>query len=175
MEPNLMLRRVGYDWAFATIFPALFLTAAALRATVLRRARVRPWRPSPGLLRAAVAAGVIGVILPLVVVSAWLIPLVWIGWVLLLEPVNYRRGRPSCLADLAGGDASRGFALLGSGLVGGVLWGFWYHWAVTKRTYTVPYPPDTKLFAMPVLGYPGFLPVALAGFAMNHWRRGLFG
>ena len=30
MEPNLFLRRVGYDWAFATIFPALFLTAAAL-------------------------------------------------------------------------------------------------------------------------------------------------
>src|SRR2546427_4957300 len=107
MEPNLMLRRVGYDWAFATIFPALFLTAAALRATVLRRARVRPWRPSPGLLRAAVAAGVIGVILPLVVVSAWLIPLVRIGSVLLLRPVNYRLGPPSCLADLARGDASR--------------------------------------------------------------------
>src|SRR5437879_11983956 len=101
MEPNLLLRRVGYDWAFATIFPALFLTAAVLRSTVLRRARVRPWRPSPGLLRAAVAAGVIGVILPLVGVSAWLIPLVWLGWRLLLEPVNYRRGRPTVLADPA--------------------------------------------------------------------------
>ena len=175
MEPNLMLRRVGYDWAFATIFPALFLTAAALRATVLRRARVRPWRPSPGLLRAAVAAGVIGVILPLVVVSAWLVPLVWIGWVLLLEPVNYRRGRPSCLADLAGGDASRVLALLGSGLVCGVLWEFWNYWAVTKWTYTVPYPPDTKLFEMPVLGYLGFLPFALECFAMYHGLRGLLG
>src|SRR5437773_944721 len=100
MEPNLMMRRVGYDWAFATIFPALFLTAAALRATVLRRAHVTPWRPSPGLLRAAVAAAVIAVILPLVAFSAWLVPLVWIGWVLLLEPVNYRRGRPPCLAVL---------------------------------------------------------------------------
>ena len=42
LEPNLFLRRVGYDWAFATIFPALFLTAAALRATVFSRCRVRP-------------------------------------------------------------------------------------------------------------------------------------
>ena len=73
MEPNLLLRRLGYDWAFATIFPALFLTAAALRATVLRRARVRPWRPSTALLRAAVAAGAVGVVLPLAVVSAWLV------------------------------------------------------------------------------------------------------
>jgi hypothetical protein len=175
MEPNPLLRRVGYDWAFATIFPALFLTAAALRATVLRRAHVRPWWPSPGLLRAAVAAGVISVVLPLVVVSAWLVPLVWIGWVLLLEPVNYLRGRPSWLADLAVGDASRVLALLGSGLVCGVLWEFWNYWAVTKWTYTVPYPPGTKLFEMPVLGYLGFLPFAVECFAMYHGLRGLLG
>ncbi|MGH7393746.1 MAG: hypothetical protein ACREM3_30465, partial [Candidatus Rokuibacteriota bacterium] len=45
LEANPFLRRVGYDWAFATILPALFLTAAALRATVFARARVRPWAP----------------------------------------------------------------------------------------------------------------------------------
>ena len=28
LEPDPWLRRVGYDWSFATIFPALFLTAA---------------------------------------------------------------------------------------------------------------------------------------------------
>ena len=27
LEPNLWVRRMGYDWAFATIFPAMFLTA----------------------------------------------------------------------------------------------------------------------------------------------------
>ena len=50
MEPNLWLRRLGYDWAFATIFPALFLTAAILRASVFRGVRVPPWRPSPSAL-----------------------------------------------------------------------------------------------------------------------------
>ena len=44
LEPNLFLRRVGYDWSFATIFPALLLTATVLRATLFRRLRVRPWR-----------------------------------------------------------------------------------------------------------------------------------
>jgi hypothetical protein len=175
LEPNLLLRRVGYDWAFATIFPALFLTAAALRATVFKRARVRPWRPAPGLLRAAVAVGAVSVVLPLALVSPWLVPLVWTGWALLLEPLNYRRGRPSWLADLAAGDASRVAALLASGLVCGVLWEFWNYWALTRWTYTVPYPPEAKLFEMPVLGYLGFLPFALECFAMYHGLRGLLG
>src|SRR2546429_904910 len=38
LEPNPLLRRVGYDWSFATIFPALFLTAAALPPAGFRSA-----------------------------------------------------------------------------------------------------------------------------------------
>ncbi len=173
MEPNLFLRRVGYDWAFATIFPALFLTAAALRATVFKRTRVRPWRPPESVLRAAVVVGAVAAPLPLVVVSVWFVPLVWTGWVLLLEPLNYKRGRPSWLADLAAGDASRVLALLASGLVCGALWEFWNYWALTKWTYTVPYPPDVKLFEMPVHGYLGFPPFALECFAMYQFVRGV--
>jgi len=173
LEPNLFLRRIGYDWAFATIFPAMFLTAAVLRATVFRRARVRPWRPPPGLLRLAIAAGVVGVVLPLVVVSQWLVPLVWAGWVLLLEPLNYRRGLPSWLGDLAQGDASRLLALLGGGAICGVLWELWNYWAATRWTYTVPYLGGVKIFEMPVLGYLGFPPFALEAYAMYRWMHGL--
>src|SRR5439155_196994 len=83
LEPNLFLRRVGYDWAFGTIFPALFLTAAALRATVFARCRVRPWTPPRALLTVCVVTGVVAVATPLIVVSRWLVPLVWLGWLLL--------------------------------------------------------------------------------------------
>jgi hypothetical protein len=175
LEPNLFVRRVGYDWAFATIFPALFLTAAALRAAVFRGARVSPWRPSSRVLRLAVAAGAVCVTLPLAVVSAWLVPLVWIGWILLLEPLNSRRGRPSWLADLAGGDASRVLALLTSGAICGLLWEFWNYWAATRWTYTVPFLGDVKIFEMPVLGYLGFPPFALECYALYHWLRGWLG
>src|SRR5881397_2810906 len=175
LEPNLFLRRVGYDWAFATIFPALFLTAAALRATVFARFRVRPWTPSRKLLVAAVVSGAVSVALPLIVVSQWLVPLVWLGFLLLLEPINARRGRPSWLGDLARGDASRLFALLASGAVCGALWEFWNYWAATKWTYTVPYLGHVKVFEMPILGYLGFPPFALECFAMYHWLRGRLG
>jgi len=175
LEPSLWLRRLGYDWAFATIFPALFLTAAALRATAFRTVRVPAWRPSPATLDVAIALGVVGVALPLVVVSAWLVPLVWMGFVLLLEPLNARAGRPSWLADLARGDGSRLVALLVSGGLCGVLWEFWNYWATTRWTYTVPYLGDVKIFEMPVLGYLGFPPFALECYAMWHWLRGRLG
>lgn len=175
LEPDPLLRRVGYDWAFATILPALFLTAAVLRASVFRGLRTRPWRLPPRVLQAAVGLGAISVALPLIVVSPWLVPLVWLGWVLLLEPLNCRAGRPSWLADLARGDASRLAALLGSGAACGVLWEFWNYWAAARWTYTVPYLGDLKVFEMPVLGYLGFPPFALECYAMYHALRGLLG
>jgi hypothetical protein len=112
LEPDPLLRRIGYDWSFATIFPALFLTAAVLRARVFAGARVAPWRFPGGFLRAATVIGAGLTVLPLVIVDARLVPLVWTGLVLLLEPTNYRRGRPSWLGALAAGDASLVLALL---------------------------------------------------------------
>jgi len=144
-----------------------------LRVTLFRRVRVKPWRLSRGTLRALVAAGAVAAVLPLVVVSAWLVPLVWMAFALLLEPLNARAGRPSWLADLGRGDASRLAALLGAGLVCGVLWEFWNYWAATRWTYSVPYLGGVKAFEMPVLGYLGFPPFALECFAMYHWLRGV--
>ena len=175
LEPNLFLRRLGYDWSFATIFPALFLTATVLRARVFRRVRVRPWRPPRATLRALVVVGAVAAVLPLVIASAWLVPLVWVAFTLLLEPLNARAGRPSWLADLGRGDASRLAALLAAGVVCGALWEFWNYWAATKWTYSVPYLGHVKIFEMPVLGYLGFPPFALECFAMYHWLRGRLG
>src|SRR5215813_5672087 len=41
LEPNLWLRRIGYDWAFATITPALLETAQLFQATIFGGDRVR--------------------------------------------------------------------------------------------------------------------------------------
>jgi hypothetical protein len=175
MEPNPWLRRIGYDWAFATIFPALFLTAAVLRGSVFRGVRVRPWRPSATVLRGCAVLGAVMAVVPLVIVSSWLVPLVWVGWALLLEPMNARAGRPSWLADLARGDAARLLALLVAGAACGLLWEFWNYWATTRWTYSVPYLGHLKVFEMPVLGYLGFPPFALECYAMYHWLRARLG
>jgi hypothetical protein len=174
LEPNLFLRRVSYDWAFATIFPALFLTSELFRASLFSGLTGRrPFRLSAGWRRVLIAAGAVSVTLPLLVVSAWLVPLVWVGYALLLEPINYRRGAPSWLREIEGGDYRTVVSLLTSGLVCGFLWEFWNYWALTKWTYTVPYGEGMKLFEMPLLGYLGFPPFALEAFAMYHFLRSL--
>jgi hypothetical protein len=171
LEPNPLLRRVGYDWAFATIFPALFLTARALAVIVFADLRIRPARLPRWALSLSIVSGAFAVVLPLAVVSPWLVPLVWVGWALLLEPINYHRGAASWLRGLERGDASHVAALLASGLVCGALWEFWNYWAITKWTYTVPYLPRVRLFEMPVLGYLGFPPFALESYAMYNFLR----
>ena len=174
LEPNLWLRRIGYDWAFATIFPALFLTAEALKATLFSRlAGRRPLRLPAWARPLSMTLGALAVALPLLVVSAWLVPLVWVGYVLLLEPINERRGAVSWLREAAAGDYRTLASLLVGGMVCGFLWEFWNYWALTKWIYTVPYWGEGKLFEMPVLGYLGFPPFALEAFAMYHFLRSL--
>ena len=174
LEPSFPLRLAGYTWAFATIFPALFLTAEGLRASVFAPlAGRRPFRLPPWARAASIWLGAVAVALPLLVVSRWLVPLVWVGYLLLLEPINHRRGAPSWLRELEAGDYRTLAALAGSGLICGVLWEFWNFWALSRWTYTVPYGGDWKIFEMPVLGYLGFPPFALEAFAMYNFLRSL--
>lgn len=174
LESNPYLRRIGYDWAFATIFPALFLTAELLRASLFRSLTLtRGIRFSRSGLHLMVALGSLAAIIPLIIVSKWLVPLVWLSWVFVLDPLNYLRGSPSITGDLARGHLGRLAALLASGAVCGVLWEFWNYWAITKWTYTIPYLGDIKIFEMPVLGYFGFPPFAVECWAMYVFCRSL--
>src|SRR6266436_6620391 len=131
LEPNLFLRRVGYDWAFATIFPLLFLTAELFRETVFtekgRGLTIKIPRPILIALALLVAAGAIG---PLLYPSAWLAPVIWLSFVFLFDPVNALRGQPSISNDLRDGDWRRQWSLLLRGLVCGGLLEVWNYWAI---------------------------------------------
>jgi hypothetical protein len=181
---NPYLRRVGYDWAFATIFPALFETAELLRATIFRR----PVRDEPttrpevsrelpkGLLCLLVVVGAACALVPLFVVNVWLVPLVWLGLALFFDPLNALRGWPSATADLLRGRWRRPASLALAGIVCGALWEFWNYWAVSRWTYTVPYQLfGLKVFEMPVLGYLGYPPFAVECWAAYVFLRSLLG
>lgn len=174
LEPNLMLRRVGYDWAFATIFPLLFITAELFSVTIFKqwigRASLKFSKP---LLVVFILLGVAGVSLPLIYPSAWLAPVIWLSFIFLLDPVNALRGWPSIAGDLSRGDWRRLISLLASGLVCGFLWEFFNYWAISKWTYTVPYLGNVKIFEMPVLGYLGFPPFAVECWVIYIFVRSL--
>ena len=162
LTPNPYVRRFGYDWAFATIFPAMFLTAQLFASSVFaKQKQFRVIHFSRPILYAMILLGATGALIPLVLISTWFAPLVWLSFIFLLDPINYLRGWPSIVGDLSQGNWRRLLSLLASGLICGVLWEFWNYWAVSKWTYTVPYIGSVKIFEMPVLGYLGFPPFAV--------------
>ncbi len=174
------LAALGYAWAFATIWPGLFGTAALLEAYGVAAGARRPTRPpSPALRRTALGVGLLFVVVPPLLPAAvrpWTFGFVWLGFILLLDPRNDRAGRPSFMAAWTSGDRGLVYRWLLAGLVCGLLWEFWNYWAVGKWQYVgVPVFPDWKIFEMPVAGYLGFPPFALEAFAMYHFVRPLGG
>jgi hypothetical protein len=174
LEPNLFLRRAGYDWAFAAISPAMFATAELLTASVFKRAgdglKIELAKP---LLIGVAGFGFISALVPLLFPSEWFAPAVWLSFILFLDPVNALRGWPSICGDLGRGDWRRLWALLTSGGICGFLWEFWNYWSLSKWTYTVPYFGNIKVCEMPVLGFLGFPPFAVECWVMYIFLRSL--
>jgi hypothetical protein len=169
---------LGYGWSFATITPAILETADLIEAfgwwvpqpsPGLARVGARPLRFSPRAQLGMVVFGAACLLLPLVLpqhVAAYLFALVWVGFVFLLDPINYWRGLPSLLGDLAEGRRARLYSLFVSGWACGWLWEFWNNWAAAKWHYIFPMFQQWKIFEMPAPGFLGFLPFALECFVM---------
>ena len=181
LPENLIVRYLGYAWAFATISPGIFLTAelvATLRGrrfpapTIDQRpTRVdRRWTMAD---RVSIASGAAMLLWPIVWPSPYLAAPVFLGFVFLLDPMNAHAGDESLFADARAGRLDRLVNLLAAGFICGGLWEFWNFWARAKWIYTVPIVGDIKIFEMPVLGYFGFPPFALECFAMYVFVRRL--
>ena len=159
---------LGYGWSFATITPAMFETADLVEA-LLPPLPGKPWRVTPAAENVLIVLGAACLITPLVLprhIAAYTFLLVWIGFVLLLDPVNKRLGLPSFLGDLSEGFRRRMYSFFLAGWICGWLWEFWNNWAAAKWHYIFPIAQNWKIFEMPVPGYLGFLPFALECFVM---------
>jgi hypothetical protein len=167
----MVIRWPGYFVAFGTVLPALFETKELLSALgIFEKSRRTPVQVQPSWNRPLIIVGTLCLVLPLLF-SAYFFPLVWLGFVFLLEPYNFRTGRLSLLRDLAEGAPGNFYQLLLAGMICGLLWEFWNYWAEAKWIYTVPWVGKIKLFEMPILGFFGFPPFALECFVMIHFIR----
>jgi hypothetical protein len=176
LPATMLVRYVGYVWAFATIWPAVFVTAELVGAIRDRRApayrRIDPRAiPLGGAGWAFVIAGAIMLLVPIVHPSPWLAAPVWLGFIFLLDPINARNGGESLRGDLQARHPGRLINLLAAGLVCGIVWECWNYWAHTKWIYTVPVPPHIKIFEMPIAGYLGFPAFAVECFTMYIFVR----
>jgi hypothetical protein len=194
LPENLLVRYLGYAWAFATISPGIFQTAelvAILRASRRTLQGGLPPRPTRGsdpgrtiLKRMSVeitttdyvclVAGTAMLLLPIIWPSPYLAAPVFLGFIFLVDPINAWAGDESLLRDHRNGSRERLKNLLIAGFICGGLWEFWNFWARAKWIYTVPILGDIKVFEMPVLGYFGFPPFSLECFAMYVFVRRMF-
>lgn len=154
-------RFIGTAVAFATVFPGIFWIDhyLALRG-VGSQARGRPLRLSAAGLYLLQAAGVACLVLPWCW-PAFFFPLVWLALVLIVAPLNYRRGIDDLLRQLEAGEYGPLLRLLLAGLIAGLFWEFFNFWARAKWIYTVPFFDELKLFEMPLAGFLGFPPFAV--------------
>ncbi len=175
-------RDLGFFWAFATITPAIFVTADLLKAfNVFGGSLGRPRPFTPASLAAMFLLGLGLVAVPPSLPdrpASFAFAAVWVGFIFLLEPLNYRLGLPSFLRDWEAGWLGRTRQFLLAGLLCGFLWEAWNYQAFLRDggiwIYTIP--QELRVFnlhfgQMPVLGLLGFPPFALECFAIYYFLR----
>jgi hypothetical protein len=153
--PNPLLDQAGSQFPSSEAFPKLW----------------------PAQLLVPFVLGLACLVIPLLVpprLGGYLFGAVWVGFVLLFDPINYCWGGRSLGRDLARGHAARLAAFLSSGLVCGILWEFWNYWAAAKWLYIFPIWQNWKVFEMPAPGFLGFPPFAVECAVMYEFLRLLY-
>ncbi len=170
LPANFFLRHLGYAWSFATIWPAIFETADFLRALGFFSKPIPPHAPFTRTGRTLmIFIGVVFLTVPVLVpvsIGQYLFAPVWVGFALLLDPLNYVLGGRSLLRDWEKGDSSTFWSFMASGLVCGVFWEFWNYWATARWLYIFPILQGWKIFEMPLPGFFGFPAFAVECFVM---------
>ncbi|MEW6377419.1 MAG: DUF4332 domain-containing protein [Thermodesulfobacteriota bacterium] len=168
--PHSMIERwLGYAIAYGTVLPGIFETAEFLETLGLfKKSSIKKTVISRDGHIVLILLGTICLVFSMVI-QEYFFPLIWMGFIFLLEPFNYRAGAKSLLRDLEQGNPKKIYLFLIAGLICGFLWEFWNFWALSKWVYTVPFFEERKGFEMPFPGFLGFLPFAVQVYVMYHF------
>ena len=186
---NPIIRDFAYFWSFATIMPGVFITAEIISThlpkRILRQRQIIHEQTGAGASGFWFLCGLLLVVIPLLLptpVASYLFGAIWIGFILLIDPINERMDAPSFRRMLREQAFWPILSLLAGGLVCGFLWETWnfqaFHSSGGHWIYLVPEP--LRIFGlhygkMPILGMLGFPPFALELFAMYHFLRKILG
>lgn len=178
---NLVIRELVYAWAFATIIPAMLRTRT-LFATFKFFDRSHPWKNfkfTPFWRAVSFVVGLAFTVLPLMVHGLvnrnLLVPLVWLGLIFLIEPINYRIKAPSVFRDLEEGRIGFFWQALAAGLFCGLLWETWNAqashfnglvWDYILNEIYIKAGFGLYIGHMPILGFLGYPPFIWECFAL---------
>lgn len=154
---------------FSTVIPAVFETATLVSTFhFVDRLRVRRrFVISPRLAWGLMYLGAFS-LAAVMLVPQYAFPLAWLWLVLMVDPLNYLRGRTSLLEQISRGDWRTVVTLALAAAICGAFWEMWNYFAMPKWFYTVPFVGSPKIFEMPLLGYGGYWPFAWELYAIYH-------
>lgn len=156
---------------FSTVLPAVMeMTALATSFRPLRPrvASGNEARVAPRWLWIEFSAGLLALVAPLIW-PHYAFGLIWLGPLLVLDPINAALGHRSAIAHLVQRDWRFIAALALSTLACGFFWEMWNYLSLPKWYYTVPFVGFAKVFEMPILGFLGYLPFGVELFALYHF------
>ncbi len=150
--------------AFATVLPAVLSTYRLLLSfpVFAGLADLYPLRISHPRMVAKVSLTAAGIGLAcLGVFPDALFALLWGSPLLIITSVQALRGQPTIFSTLRDGDWRPPVAAALASLICGFFWELWNIGSLARWSYAVPYVNRFHIFAMPVLGYGGYLPFGL--------------
>jgi hypothetical protein len=158
---------------FSTVLPAVLSTmellasVSGLTAGMDRLPTLRWPKPqwAGWALIVFAGAGLIGI-------GTWpqaLFPIVWVAPLLLITALQIVSGRETIFSRLTQGDASSLWLAAVAALVCGWWWEMWNSKSLAHWEYAIPSIHRFQLFAMPLLGYAGYLPFGLECLAVTQW------
>jgi hypothetical protein len=151
--------------SFATVLPAVLSTRDWLLSfpavcDVLRGRRLPTVFTSRAAAHAALATAGLGLLLTGAAPN-YGFPFLWLAPLLIMLAFQVQTGRCPLLDDACRGRWSRIAAAALAGLVCGFFWEMWNFGSLAHWSYRVPFVDRFHLFAMPLLGYAGYLPFGL--------------
>lgn len=155
---------------FSTVLPAvlstheLLATSSRLNNAFTGWLRIAlPGREGVGL---SLLAGAVLSLSLLAVFPDYLFPLVWISPLLCIVGLQLITGQPSLFSGVKQGDWRQIVLPALAALICGFFWEMWNWKSLAHWQYSVPFVHRYQVFAMPLLGYAGYLPFGLECLAV---------
>lgn len=151
--------------AFATVLPAVLCTAEWLDSFPGLGAGLDRFKPCSLKLDKSTAVSITGIAAAgLVMLAIWpatLYPLLWLLPILLVIGLQSFNAPPQLVGDIETGDWRHIWTLALSGLFCGFFWELWNINSLAHWEYRIPHLQRFEIFAMPLLGYLGYLPFGI--------------
>ncbi len=162
--------------AFATVLPAVLSTHRLLLTLPLFDPGLESSLPLH-IPDTSIAAMVVLLInaMGLALLSVFpdqLYALLWAAPLLVITAVQTLFGQTTIFTPIKQGDWRALLAAATAALICGFFWEMWNYYSLARWEYAVPFVNRYHIFAMPILGYGGYLPFGLACLAVGRMVMG---